>query len=346
MGGSPTMTRSRAVLAGSLLLVSAGILSALGALALGTARAAVGPLPADALVLPAGTRFVVGLDVKRFVSSPFYKRHAATRPERRLEALRDLEEKTGLVPERDLDQLFLAGGATAEDAVALAQGRFDATRISRSLEQRQGVTWKKVQGLTVYLFGETSPRGAGALAFLDDRLVALGPARAVEAVAEARGRGASPLSSNQALLALVGGIKPGTTFWMAGDQSLLAQAPGSLPVPGAPGAGTGSIPLPALKGLVVTGDLDPLLSLDVVGEASDEAAARNLADVVRGLLAMASLQAAQKPELKDLAAAFAVTSETTRVRVTARIPYPLLDALQPKPSAPPAEAPAAPAPRR
>lgn len=330
MGGSSTMTRSRAVLAGSLLVVSAGILSALGALALGTARAAVGPMPADALVLPSGTRFVVGLDVKRFVASPFYKRQVASRPERGLAALRDLEEKTGLVPERDLDRLFLAGGATTEESVALAQGRFDATRISRSLEERKGVTWKKVQGLTVYLFAEAAPKGGGALAFLDDSLVALGPAKAVEAVAEARGRGTTPLASNQALLALVGGIKPGTTFWMAGDQSLLAQAPGSLPVPGGPGAGTGSIPLPALKGLVVTGDLDPLLSLDVVGEASDEAAARNLADVVRGLLAMASLQAAQKPELKDLAAAFAVTSEATRVRVTARIPYPLLDALQPK----------------
>jgi hypothetical protein len=117
---------------------------------------------------------------------------------------------------------------------------------------------------------------------------------------------------------------------MVGDQSVLARLPRTLPAPGAsPGAG-GSINLPSLRSLVVTGDLEPQLAFDVVGETPDEAAARNLADVVRGFVALLSLQAGQKPELKDLASAVSVASEANRVRLSARIPHEVLEALQPK----------------
>jgi hypothetical protein len=88
--------------------------------------------------------------------------------------------------------------------------------------------------------------------------------------------------------------------------------------------------LPALTGLTVTGDLDPQVSLAITGEAKDALAAKNLADVVRGLVAMASLQAQQKPELQQLASAISVATEENRVLVNARFPYEMLEALQPK----------------
>jgi hypothetical protein len=144
-----------------------------------------------------------------------------------------------------------------------------------------------------------------------------------------RTRGETPLKTNTALMARVEKIQPGSTFWMVGDQSLLASLPTSIPAPGA-SAGGGSIALPSLVGLTVTGDLEPQVSIAVTGEARDAAAAKNLADVVRGLVAMASLQAAQKPELQQLASAVSVATEENRVLVSARIPYETLDALQPK----------------
>jgi hypothetical protein len=55
--------------------------------------------------------------------------------------------------------------------------------------------------------------------------------------------------------------------------------------------------------------------------------------VVRGFVALATLQASQKPELKDLASAINVTTDANRVLVNARIPYSLIDALQPKKAA-------------
>jgi hypothetical protein len=82
--------------------------------------------------------------------------------------------------------------------------------------------------------------------------------------------------------------------------------------------------------MVVTGDLDPVVALQITGETADAAAAQNLADIVRGLVAMLSLQSQQKPELKQLASAVSVTTQEHRVQVNARFPYELLDTLHPK----------------
>jgi hypothetical protein len=125
---------------------------------------------------------------------------------------------------------------------------------------------------------------------------------------------------------------------MVGDKTLLANMPRGVPAPGMGGSGSAAaMNLPPLQSLVVTGDLDPQLSLALTGVASDEAAATKLADVMRGLIALVSLQAQQKPELAQLASAFSVSTEATRVMVNARIPYELLEALQPKKQAAPAE---------
>jgi hypothetical protein len=50
--------------------------------------------------------------------------------------------------------------------------------------------------------------------------------------------------------------------------------------------------------------------------------------MVQGLIAFGTMQAAQKPELKDLPNAFSVTTEGSSVHLSARLPYELMDALQ------------------
>jgi len=139
------MTASRLVVLGSALVVGVGAVAALGALYLDPARAAVGPLPAQALALPAGTRYVMGIDVKRFVASPFYQRYASPRSGGRLQAFNELEEKTGLDPERDVDEVFIAGSQAAVpgrggDPLVVVIGRFDRYKVSRSVEtEKRGV---------------------------------------------------------------------------------------------------------------------------------------------------------------------------------------------------------------
>ena len=329
------MTRSRSVVLLSSLVVVAGTLAAMGALYLSPARAAVGPLPAEGLVLPADTRFVVGVDVRRLVASELYAKNAG-RGSLRPEAFAELEARTGLNPERDVDQVVIAGGPSAGmgphgPGIVLVSGRFDRYKLSRALEtSRKDVTWKDHHGTTVYLYGE-GRKGAGAAAFLDDDTLVLGSQAAVEETVASRSSGSAPLRTNAALMALLGRVKPGSTFWMVGDQSLLANLPRSLPAPG--GGDGASLQLPAVRTLLVTGDLDPQVALDITAETADEAAAKNLGDVVRGLSALAALQGNQKPELKELASAINVTTEANEVHVSARIPHALFESLRPKKTA-------------
>lgn len=322
------MTRSRTVVSAAAAVVALGTVIALGAFFLGSAKAAVGPLPGEALLLPADAKFVGGIDVKRFVQSPFYVKYASPQAKGRPEAFRELEEKAGLNPERDIDQVVFAGtppsGASRETGMVVAIGRFDRAKISRTIEtEKKGVTSKTMQGVVVYLFGEGT-RGSGALAFVDDRTLVMGSQAAVEAAVSSQGQGGKTLKQNAALMALLERVRPDATFWAVGDQSLFANMPQSVPGPG----GSGQITLPGLRSLMVSGDVDPMVAVEITGEANDEAAAKNLADVVRGFLALASLQANQKPELKELASAISVTTDARQVHVNARVPYELLDSLQ------------------
>ena len=324
------MTRSRLVLFAAMTVVVLGVMAGVGALWMSPARAAVGPLPGEALILPADARFVIGLDVKRFTASPFYEKFASHRG-MKPEALAELESKTGLNPARDIDQIVIAGAGArhASPGIAIALGRFDLYRLGRAIETAGKAQGASYEGVTVYTFADDASRPM-TVAFVDESTLVVGPKEQVLAAVSSRSRSETPLKSNAALMARIEKIRPGSTFWMVGDQSLLASLPTSMPAPGASADTAGTLSLPALTGLTVTGDLDPQVSVCVTGDAKDALAAKNLADVVRGLVAMASLQAQQKPELQQLASAVSVATEENRVLVSARVPYELLEALQPK----------------
>ena len=318
------MSRSRLVTSVSMAVVAVGVLVALGALVLEPARAAVGPLPGEGLALPGDARFVVGFDVKRLTESPFYKKYAlqGARPE----AFGDLEARTGIKPERDLDQVLLAGRGS-DPGVAMVLGRFDRTKLMQAVEAKKDeVTWKSLSGTNVYMFREGT-KGAAAMAFLDDHTLVIGSLPGVEATVASHAGGPAGLKSNATLIRLLGQVKPGSAFWMVGDQSLLANLPKTMP--GVGGAGT-TMTLPYLESLLVTGELEGAVSLSVTGETKDEAAAKNLADIVRGLAALVQLQAGQRPELKELGTAIGVSTESNKVLLNARFSYELIDALQPR----------------
>jgi len=328
------MSRSRIVLFVSMTVVLLGVLVGVGALWMDQARAAVGPLPGEGLILPADSRFVMGVDVRRLVSSPFWERYGK-RDKMRPQAWTELEEKTGLDLSRDVDQVVLAGSGapqTRETPLVLAVGRFDPVKIGKTIEESGKATARKVQGLTLYEYEGPVGKEQRTLAvtLLDNHTVLVGPPHRVEATLASRARGESPLRENAALLRLVENVRPGSTFWMVGDQTLLSNMPKAIPAPGGGGDAAASLNLPPLQALTVTGDLEPDVSLALVGEASDNTSATKLADVMRGLVALVTMQAHQKPELQQLASAVSIATEENRVLVNARLPYELIDSLQPK----------------
>ena len=314
------MPRGRLVVLVSFAVVALGVLAGLLALVLDRAGAAVGPLPGEGLALPADTRFLAGVDVKRLTASPLYRKYGWD--SRRLESVNELLEATGLRPERDLDQVVVAGRSGIADGVVLALGRFEASRLGPALEGK-GAALRTFREVPVWVSDESGPRPL-AIALPADGVLFAGPVAAVQTViANRSGDGGASLQANEALLGLLRGVTPGATFWIVADRNLLAGLPAEVPVPGA-----GSVRIPPLASVVATGDLEPAISLAATAEAGDAAAARNLGDLLRGLTALAALQAARDPVLKELASGVSVTTEGAAVHVVARVPYDVLESLQ------------------
>lgn len=333
------MTRSRLVVTSSLSLVVLVAAVAAGLLVLQPAAAAVGPLPPEALALPGDAPFLMGLDVRKLVASPFYQKQVGGSAQARLDAFREIQERTGLDPERDVEAIVFAGatGAGPRRGVALVLGSFDEVKLTGAIERRPGVSSAKHQGVSVFSYAEAG--ATRAMAILDQHSIVLGEEHLVRATIENRGAGKAGLTSNAAQVARLKRVRPGATFWLVGDASVLRHLPKTLPAPGLGGSG-GSLALPALEQVVVSGDFDPQIAVDVVGDTADEAGARNLADILRGFIAFFSMQAAQRPELQGLGSAFNVAQTGNQVSVAVRLSPELVDALQKsgRPT-PPAESP-------
>jgi hypothetical protein len=162
------MTRSRLVVLGSTVVVAAGAMAALGALYLDPARAAVGPSASPGPFPPRRYPLRDGPRREAVRRQPALHQYAAARTANRPQAFAELEEKTGLNPERDLDQVYIAGTQAGVpgrggDALVVVTGRFDRAKVARAIEtERKGVTSKNVSGTVVYLFDENSAgKGTG-----------------------------------------------------------------------------------------------------------------------------------------------------------------------------------------
>ena len=333
------MRRSRLVLVIAAVVATVGVGTALGLRLSSPARAAVGPLPGEALALPAEANVVGGFNLRRLLDSPFYAKFLAERKEHDMpEAMDEFQERTGINPETDVDQIVAAGwkDESGEGTGALvALGRFDVAKISALIESKPGdVTSKKVAGSTMYTMTEEPEEGEGkpeliALSFLGDGAIVIGEPAAVETTIGnfAAGSGAG-LEANAELLGRVASLRSDATFWVVGDATALSDAPQAVPMPGGGAGEGGGMKIPPLKSLSLTGDFDPAVAIELVGEAADAEAAKQLADMLRGLVAFGSMQAAQKPELQQLATAISVTTEELFVRISARFPYELIESLK------------------
>ena len=319
------MTRSRLFLLSSVGVVAVGVLGGLAARGLDSARPGLGPMPAAALALPSDATFAMGLDVTRLVSSPIYERMVKS-GSFKAGGLGDLEKATGLLPGRDITALVVAG-TSGSDTASLVFGRFDLARLATALDA-EGTTTKAlktmVRGIPVYSGINATGKGGMALALVDSGTLAIGSSTRVEALLAARAEKKEPFLASGKIAEAVRSLTPGSTLWLVGDGNLTKNMSG----------GGMSMPLPQLETLVMTGDFAPELSLRLTGHAMDATAAKQIADMARGFIAMATMQSAQKPELQALASGLAVTSEGPTVSLKARIPYDVLDKLMPQPKAP------------
>ncbi len=283
----------------------------------------VGPLAGQALVLPADSAVLAGLDVKGLLASAAYKKitagevvdadktltpEDAERKKKELEqgieqGLKQGEEKTGIRFDRDLDRVVLAVSnvaAPTPDAAIIAVGRFDRAKVTSALEasaksEGASVTSKTVEGVAVQVFTQQAKPGV-ELAFLDDSTLVAGSPGAVEAVVTSRAKGVRPLESNAGLLGLVKGLDPSSGYWAVIDQPLIAR--------GQKEAGAGAPPVPLPQNLTLAGKFDG--GMELTGQMADAAAATGAEQMLAQGLEMARGLAEQSPEAQKVAGAKAL----------------------------------------
>lgn len=281
----------------------------------------------DAL-LSSDVSVVVGLKLGPFVESPLYAWLKAELSPGDKQKLDELKDDVGCDLERDVDSLVGVVGAPGgerEVFLASASGRFDPYRVGRALEQTASVSWKPFGGTTLYLLEEGSHEPV-TLAFRSERSLLFGRRSDVERVLGGAPEGDETKPAEAALLSALGDVPSGADFWWVGDERFLGKLPWSSKQ-----GGPGGFRLPPLRSIVLSGELGKALSLELLLEANDAAAARKLGDALRGLQALGALQA-PKPELQRLLGALRVSADGSRVTLEAKLEYAWLEALKKKPA--------------
>lgn len=338
------MNRSRRLILTATAICALGIGFSFSSRLTGTARAAVGPIPPEALALPADSAMVMGFDVKALTGSQFYARFGGEGEPGRVEALAELERKTGLNPQRDIDSVVIAVRASAlhagdvaepedaqtpesgkiirrkghnDNALIFVTGRFDASRLEASIPEAGKVSKEQRDGVTIYR--EASGKSGGAVAFLDAGILVAGDSASVETFLANRATGRGIRDSAE-LVSLLERVEPGSTFWAVGGPSVLASVTSEV------GAAAGNIP--AVKQVVAYGHLDPSVGMTATAEAMDAKSATKIADVLRGFSAMLSLQAGQRAEFAQIADSISVATEDDKVHIKATISHELIESLK------------------
>lgn len=333
------MNRSRwtAVIFGGLM-TGGLVLAALAFWTTQDLRAQAGSLSSAASWMPDSASVVGFVDMTDVMASPIsehWKQTLGVNPDG-LDDLERFKQATGMDPFSD----FFAVGFSAihdqrddsdEDAPSTGRprqwglalhGELDPERILAKIETHRA-EWapdgepstETHQGTTVHRIPSKRSEEL-ALAFPSSNLVLAGETSYVKAMLDV-GAGQQTSAENRLFATWGDGWLNESTFWIAGG------ANASLgEVFRAQGAS-----LPPLEDFAIAGRLDGELSLLAKGRASDVTAAAKLADVVRGLVALGSLQGGQPAEIEEILGSVQVSHNEDQVTVAGRISYDAFESL-------------------
>lgn len=317
------MTRqTRYFILGSLTTLAVGL--AAGVIAFyggipGLASAGSASLAGDFEYLPPTASVVAYADVRQVMTSDLRQRIRALEP-RGDRGKQEFEQRTGIDIDSDLDRVVACLGPDADrssgpaGALVLARGRFDEVKIE-ALVREQGGRVEEYRGTR--LLHRPERKGALGLAFVEPGLLAVGGVEMVRLAIDSKRSGRN-IRSDAELMKLVDEVDDGD-LWAVGRFDALTRQ-GHVP----PDVASR---LPALTYFSATGRVNGGVSGMVSARARDEQAATNLRDVVRGILALAQLQAGANAEIKSLVDSLQLGGTGSTVSLSFSVPADALDML-------------------
>ncbi len=297
--------------------------------------------PDELQYVPRTATIVAFADVRQVMDSDVRRRlgQALESIPNREQGQQELENQTGINLEHDIDRVVAfadsspAGEGIHGSGLVLARGRFDPVKIE-GLMRSHGATVEEYKGKRLFVsrLGDAAPDQAAAvggdtpnvanvafgLTFLEPGLAALGGATLLRNAVDLQGGGEN-VTDNTELMDLVRSLSTTNNAWVVGRfDSLTEQAK----LPDAVMAR-----LPAITWFSLGTHINGGITGVFTAEARDEASATNLRDVVRGLLALAKIQAGSRPELQAAIQSLAVEGEGTSVRLSFAVPSQVFDLL-------------------
>ena len=315
-------TRYFVAISGAILAIGlgTGIVASYMGLPVSVFSRAAGPdelqyIPADAAV-------VAYANIRDVMNSEFRQRFKSLEPSQSQK--NEFEEKTGVNLETDVDSITAA--VMAKDGMAnnpagsfliIAKGRYQQPALE-SLALQHGAEAIQYQGKTLLTHTENNGKEQMAFGFVDAELVAFGTLDTVKASIDAAASNHNVVSNND-LMKLVNEID-GANAWAVGRFDAIANKAGL------PSEIAGQIP--AITWFSAAGHINDGLSGQFKAETKDEATAKNLRDILGGFLAMARMQAANKPGMQQLADSLVLSGEGNNVQLAFSIPSEVLDLLE------------------
>lgn len=321
-----TKTRYFVAISGAILAIGlgTGMVASYMGLPVSVFSSAAGP--EELQYVPADAAVVAYANVRDVMNSQLRQRFKAVEPS--TEQKNQFEEKTGLNFEQDVDSVVAAvmpkdgmANHPASAFLILARARYDAARLE-ALALEHGAEVSDYQGKRLITHRDTDANDPTpdnvAFGFVEADLVAFGTIDSVKASIDARASNRNVVSNND-MMKLVNEIN-NANAWAVGRFDAIADKAG-LPeeVRSA---------MPSISWFSAAGHINGGVSGTFKAEAKDEATAKNLRDLMGGFLAMAKLQAQNKPGMQQLADSLIISGDGNTVALAFDIPAEVLDVLE------------------
>ena len=241
--------------------------------------------PEELAYVPQDSRLVAFANVRDVMNSDFRHKLQALQPDSAART-NDFQTKTGVNFESDVDAVVIsiAAGTEMGPPLVIARGRFDAVRIE-GLMREQGGEISEYKGKRLITIAGEHPFG---VAFVEPGLLAFGTADGVRRAIDTKSGVSANITSNTELMKIVRDIDDGNA-WAVGRFDAFA-ASGRIPKDVA-----GQIP--PITWFAVSGQIDRGVEGLLRAETSNEQAANDLRDVIRGFTALARLQTGKNPAI-------------------------------------------------
>ncbi|HPW21958.1 MAG TPA: hypothetical protein PLE61_14230, partial [Vicinamibacterales bacterium] len=264
--------------------------------------------PAELRYVPGDAGLVAFANVRHVMDSDLRQRlrqlEGAT-----AEGRKEFQDHTGIDVERDIDHVVAwiggRGGAHKPGGLVLASGRFDSSRLE-GLALEHGGRVADYQGKRMIVLSKEGRGEEFAMAFLEPGIVAIGNEATVRLAIERGQRGDNALANTE-LMKRVEGLS-GASLWAVGSFDAVS-ARTSLP-------SELRDRMPPIAWFSASGRVNGGLEATVKAEARDEQGAENLRDLVRGIVALARMQADSRPAAKPVLPTFQLSGEGREVALT------------------------------